>query len=322
MPEPLRTELHPEAARAFERERRDGRPRIHQLSVAGSRRLKTDAVDGSADSETVSPAPVERRYEIPGPSDGIEIKVYAPDTRGPHPAFVWFHGGGWVRGGIETAEPTCRYLAERLGWSVVAVDYRRAPENPFPAGVEDCHAAAAWVASNPEVVFADPDRVAVGGASAGGNLAAATALLARDRGEVDLSCQVLGVPITDRDFTTDSYRENAEGYGLTRADMEFYWARYLARDVDAKNPYVAPLRERDLSGLPPALVLTGGFDPLRDEGVAYAERLGAAGVDVEHAHYPDMPHQLLDYRFLLDGVEPTVAAHDDVVDRLRETMGE
>jgi acetyl esterase len=243
------------------------------------------------------PAPVGAVTDrtIPGPDSDREIplRVYEPETEaeGPRPAFVYFHGGGWVLGDLETHDELCRVLCRETGAVVVAVDYRLAPEHPFPAPVEDCYAALSWVADGHDDLGTD-GRLVVGGDSAGGNLAAVAALLARDRGTPAVDHQVLIYPATAADFSRASYRENGEGYGLTRAEMQWFHDRYLgtAYDVHDRNPYAWPEEAADLSGVAPATVVTAEYDPLRDDGLRYAERLEAAGVDVRLENYDGVIH--------------------------------
>ena len=234
-------------------------------------------------------AAVEDRL-IPGPDSDLPVRIYTPSGPGPFPALVWFHGGGWVVGDLDMTDGTCRHLASGAGCVVVSVDYRLAPEAKFPSPAEDCLAATQWVANNGGSLRVDAGRIAVGGSSAGANLAAAVTLMARDRGGPPLAFQLLVVPVTDRDFTTTSYRDNENGYGITRDAMMWYWNHYLAHDEDARNPYAAPLRTADLAGLPPALVITAEFDPLRDEGEAYGHRLAEAGVPTTYTCYDGMIH--------------------------------
>ncbi len=226
---------------------------------------------------------------IPGPEGSMLVRVVWPEARGDLPCLVYFHGGGWTFCSIETHDATCRKLANGAGCVVVSVEYRLAPEHPFPAAAEDAFAATRWVTRHADALGIDPQRVAVGGDSAGGNLAAVVALMARDRGELELCHQLLVYPITDHDFETLSYRENAAGPLLTRSMMECFWDFYVP-DGARSDPYVSPLRAKSLAGLPPATVITAEYDPLRDEGEAYALRLREAGVAVTASRYDGMIH--------------------------------
>lgn len=234
-------------------------------------------------------AKVEDRA-IAGPGTQVPVRIYTPEGTGPFPVLGWFHGGGWVLGNLDTADATSRHLAVEAGCVVVSVDYRLAPEAKFPLPFDDCYAATEWIAENAANINIDPNKIAVGGDSAGGNLAAAVALKARDRGGPSLALQLLVYPVTARDFTTGSYRENADGYLLTTDAMKWFWDHYLSNEADSTNPYAAPAAAKDLSGLPPALVITGEFDPLRDEGEAYAHRLREAGVATTSSRYDGMIH--------------------------------
>jgi acetyl esterase len=239
------------------------------------------------------PAAVARVEEmtIPGPGGEIPIRVYWPREDGPLPVLVFYHGGGWVIGDLDTSDRLCRMLSNRASAVVVSVDYRLAPEHPFPAAVDDSYAALEWVARNGDRLHVDPSRIAVGGSSAGGNLTAAVALMARDRGGPKLAYQVMIYPATNLlDLTTPSHRDFADGYGLTREHVEFFRDSYLPEIPDRKNPYASPLLAESLEGLPPAIVITAGFDVLRDEGIDYAERLEAAGVPAVTVRYPSMIH--------------------------------
>ena len=227
---------------------------------------------------------------IPGSGARIPLRIYTPEGTGPFPVLSWFHGGGWVLGNLDTADATPRHLAVGAGCVVVSVDYRLAPEAKFPIPFDDCYAATEWIAQNAAGINADPNKIAVGGDSAGGNLAAAVALKARDQGGPSLALQLLVYPVTARDFSTGSYRQNADGYSLTTDGMKWFWDHYLSNDADAGNPYAAPSAAKDLNGLPPALVITAEFDPLRDEGEAYAQRLKAAGVVTTSSRYDGMIH--------------------------------
>jgi acetyl esterase len=242
-----------------------------------------------APGEPEAVAHVENRL-IPGPAGEIPVRIYRPEARGALPALVYYHGGGFVLCNLDTHDGVCRSLANAAGCTVVSVDYRLAPEHPFPAAPEDCYAALRFVAERGKEIGVDSSRIAIGGDSAGGNLTAVTAQMARDRRGPSLRFQLLVYPVTDCRFDTASYRDNAEGYFLTTATMKWFWKKYLADPEDAANPYASPLRAKDLSGLPPGLCITAELDPLRDEGEAYAARLRGAGVPVATTRYDGMFH--------------------------------
>jgi acetyl esterase len=209
------------------------------------------------------------------------------------PALVYYHGGGWVVGDLDTHDALCRHLANGAGCAVLAVDYRLAPEHKFPAAVEDAWAALEWAAENAAALGIDRERLAVGGDSAGGNLAAIVSLMARNRGGPHLCYQLLLYPALDFGMHFDSYRRFAEGYLLTRATMAWFTDHYLARPAEIDDWRASPLRARDMTGLPPALIVTAGYDPLRDEGAAYARRLVESGVSICHRHYSGQLHGFL-----------------------------
>lgn len=227
---------------------------------------------------------------IPGPHGDIPVRVYTPEGDGPFPCLVYFHGGGWVIGDLEMTNAICRTLAARSKSVVVSVHYRLAPEHKYPVPLDDCYAATTWVAENGAEIGVDSGRIAVGGDSAGGNLAAAVCLRARDEAGPALAMQLLVYPVTNHDFTTGSYGSNGENYLLTKDMMQWFWDHYLAEESDGKNPYASPLLAEDLSGLPPATVFTAEFDPLRDEGEAYADRLTEAGVAVTRKRFDGQIH--------------------------------
>jgi acetyl esterase len=233
------------------------------------------------------------QVEIPGPADAIAARLYVPlrgQAPGPAPLLVWYHGGGWVIGDLETADDPCRFLATNAGVNVLSIDYRLAPEHPFPAAPEDAWAAYTWAIANAKRLGADPERIAVGGDSAGGNLAASVCLLAREEGAPPPALQFLIYPVTEAGIDTASRRLFGEGFLLTRRDMDFFESRYLGAKEDAADPRVSPLRAADLSGLPPAYIATAGFDPLRDEAEEFALRLQEAGVRVALRRHPDLVH--------------------------------
>jgi acetyl esterase len=229
---------------------------------------------------------------VPGPAGPIPIRVYTPVAAGrdPLPALIYYHGGGFVIGNIETHDGLCRKMANEGGFRVISVDYRLAPECKYPAAIEDAFAALAWVQLNAADIGVDANRIAVGGDSAGGALAAQVAQLAKAKGGPPLACQMLLFPVTQVGEETSSLREFAVGYFLEKETLDWFYDSYLPRDADKSDPKISPLRAKDLSGLPPAYVMLGGYDPLHDEGSQYAEKLRAAGVKVTVADYPSMVH--------------------------------
>ena len=252
---------------------------------------------------------------IPGPGGPMRVRIYRPADPLPA-ALVWFHGGGWVTGSLDGADDQCRILANRGRCVVVSVDYRLAPETKFPGPVDDAYAAVSFVSAHAAAFGIDPTRIAVGGSSAGGNLAAAACLVARDRGKPKIVFQLLTVPVTDLRYGATSHEEFAEGFGLTKADMEWYARHYIRTDADADDPYASVLRA-DLRGLPPALVITAECDPLRDDGEAYAKKLADLGIAARGARYPAMFHGFLAFPELLAEARQ---AYDDAGEALREAF--
>jgi acetyl esterase len=239
---------------------------------------------------------------IPGPGGDLPLRIYAIEHGGLRPALVYFHGGGFVFGNLDTHDAVCRAIAKESGAVVIAVDYRLAPEHKFPAAVDDAHAATVWVATNAERLGIDAHRIAVGGDSAGGNLATVIAMRCRDAGGPALSAQILLYPVTDSSsLETESHREFGEDYFLTRGAMDWFTGHYLASADQKRHPEVSPLLAPNRSGLPPALVITAEFDPLRDEGEAYAQRLQQAGVPVTLTRYPGMIHGFVSMHGVLAG---------------------
>ncbi len=242
--------------------------------------------------------------------EGIRVRIYMPEAAGPRPALVYFHGGGWVLCGLDTHDVVCRSIARRAGAVVVAVDYGLSPENKFPVAVNQCYSATAWTARNSASFGVDPQRISVGGDSAGGNLAAVVALKARDEDGPTLALQVLVYPVTNlASFDTASYQEFREGYFLTKPQMEWFREQYLAEAADAWQPYASPLLAPNLSGLPPALIITAECDVLRDEGESYARRLEEAGVEVSCTRYAGMIHPF----FSMPGAVPQACQAFDQV---------
>jgi acetyl esterase len=269
------------------------------------------------------PAPPLARVEdvaIPGPAGPLPARVYdaARERGAARPAVAYFHGGGWVQGDLETHHGLCARLALRSGAVVVAVDYRLAPEHPFPAAVEDGLAAYRWLRAHGAGIGVDPARIAVAGDSAGGNLAAVVSQQAARAREPVPTCQVLIYPALDFTLDTPSHRELADAHVIPRDRIEWYADQYLPSGIDRLDPRASPLRFDDLSGQPPTLVITAGFDPLRDEGHAYARRLTAAKVDVVDREYPGQIHAFVS---LTKAIPQGLAATNEVADYLRKTLG-
>jgi len=268
------------------------------------------------------PAPSLPRIEdisIPGPAGPVPARLYDPAgrTATPPPALAYFHGGGWVQGDLETHHGLCARLALRSGAIVVAVDYRLAPEHKFPAAVEDCLAAYRWLRSESRAIGADPGRVAVAGDSAGGNLAAVVSQMAASAGGPVPTCQVLIYPALDFALDTPSHQELEDAHIIPRDRVVWYMQQYLT-EGDRGDLRASPLRARDLRGQPPTLVITAGFDPLRDEGQVYADRLRAAGVDVVYREYPGQIHAFVSLtRAIPQGMACTLVIGDYLRERLQ-----
>ncbi|OTE98539.1 alpha/beta hydrolase [Halorubrum sp. SD612] len=312
-------DLGPDLAAAVDEIESLGLPAWSDLSVAAARRLEDDLFSGPPEP----PVAEVRDLAFDGPHGEVPVRVYRPEsaTEGSAEsrALVHFHGGGWTLGTLDSVDGICRELAVRADAVVVSVDYRLAPEHPFPVAVDEAAAAVEWVGeAAADALGVDPDGVGVSGTSAGGALAVAASLRAREVGDLPAPAgQFLLYPIAGHDFGTDSYRENADGPLLTRDDMEWFYERYLRSPVDAANPYAVPLRAEDLGDLPPATVVTAGFDPLRDDGVALAERFGSEGTPVEHRHYPAMAHGFCS---LADRVPTAEAALEAVAADVRDRL--
>ena len=280
--------LDAEARASIEAAKATGYPPTSTLTADEARHYANARfAAGAGEPEPVASA---ASRQVTGDAGEIAARVYTPVGAGPFPIVVYFHGGGWVVGGLDSHDALCRALANEVGAVVVSIDYRLAPEAKFPAPVEDAYAATVWAATHAAELNGDRARLIVAGDSAGGNLAAAVALLVRDCGGPAIAHQLLIYPVTDHGVDTESYIAFAEGYNLGRADMDWYWRQYLRSSADGASPYASPLRATSLSGLPPAFVVSAGFDPLRDEGEAYARALDAAGVPVVLRRYPGAIH--------------------------------
>jgi len=270
-------------------------PPLHTLEPLKARQLaETIALQVSGDQEIVLEAVASiKNQTIPGSVAEIPVRIYTPFGKGWFPILVFFHGGGWVMGNLEAADFICRSLANGASCIVVSVDYRLAPEHKFPAALEDAYAAIQWVADCAATFKGDAKRIAVGGDSAGGNLAAAVALMARDQGYPQLMYQLLIYPPTHYAFDTQSYRDYGRDYPLSTDLMMWFWNHYLPDAKAGDSFYASPLLATNLSGLPPALIITAEFDALRDEGEAYAARLVQAGVPVKLIRYLGMIHAFI-----------------------------
>lgn len=298
--------LHPRVEKLLANLSRSGMKPVYETPLAEARSLmvETSKLLGPPD-----PVHSVKDLTIPGPAGEMFLRVYRPDGNSL-PVVVYFHGGGWVIGSVDSHDGYCRTLANAANTIVVSVEYRLAPEHPFPAAAEDAYAATKWVAEYSQSLGGKSGSIGVAGDSAGGNLAAAVALMARDRRGPDIGCQVLIYPITDCRFDTQSYLDFADDYFLTRQAMIWFWDQYCPNQADRENPYVSPLRADSLSDLPPALILTAEFDPLRDEAEAYAAKLSDAGVDTQSIRFDGMIHGFTRRFQLLDQAE----------DALKETV--
>ncbi len=306
--------LHPEAQSLLDALAEMGSPPFECMTVPQARVATAAFLDLQPPAEEVGT--VSDRA-LPGPAGDIPVRIYVPHGQRTRGVLVYFHGGGWVIGDIETVDRPCRSIANAADVVVVSVDYRLAPEHPQPAAFDDCYAATAWVAEHAEELDVDPARLAVGGDSAGGHLAAAVSLEARDRGGPAIAFQLLIYPVTDFAFTTASHAENGEGYLLQRATMQWFWAHYLGASDPDKDQTVFPARAASFADLPPAFVATAEFDPLRDEGEAYAESLRAAGNDVTAQRYDGMIHGFL---WTLGATPSGARLVDDAVAALRPVL--
>ena len=289
--------LDPQARAVIDIIIKSGRPAFHQLTPKDARQMYKDTRPAS------TPEPPEIGVVRDMLAGNIPVRLYRPvganaDT--PLPALVYFHGGGWVIGDLDTHDVLCRQLTAEAGIVTVAVDYRLAPEAKFPAAADDAWTATQWVVANAGKLGIDAQRLAVGGDSAGGNLAAVVALMARDAGAPALRLQALLYPVTNVGVETRSYRDFADGYMLTRDSMVWFFDQYLPSKEAASDWRVSPLRAASHAGVAPALIVTAGFDPLRDEGEAYSQKLRDAGVTVDYICYGGMIHGFVPMGKLLD----------------------
>jgi acetyl esterase len=285
--------LLPEIRSLLDQQATSGRPPLHHQSVEQARAFHV--ADAAALNGPPAPVAAVADRRVPGPAGELPLRVYTPEGEPPFPIVVFFHGGGWVVGTLDTYDPLCRALAAATPAVVVSVDYRLAPEHRWPAAVEDAYAATEWASRNAAALGGVQHRLAVAGDSAGGNLAAVVALGARDRGGPAIAFQLLVYPALDAAGDTASWREYADGYHLTADGMRWYWDHYLG-GADGAAPDASPLRAAFVGGLPPALVIGAEYDILRDEGEAYAARLAEAGVDASASRHAGVVHGFVRWR--------------------------
>lgn len=300
----LSPKLAPEIRTILEVMAAQGAPPLETLPIAEARKATYGLMPLAGEPETVGR--VEDR-SIPVRSGEIAVRIYTPAGDGPFPGVVYLHGGGWVICDLETHDPVCRAICRRANAVVVAVDYRLAPEHKFPVALEDSEAAVRWTSANAATLGIDPARLAVAGDSAGANMATVIAARARDARGPAIALQVLVYPVTNlssRD--TPSHREFAEDHFLTAASMDWFTAQFLSRPEEARHPHASPALLEDVSGLPPALVITAECDPLCDEGEAYARRMQAAGVRVTLTRYAGMIHPFLNFLGVTPGAQKAV----------------
>ncbi len=305
--------LHPEYDAVLKQLAATPGPALTELPVADGRAMYRMMRPAAPD---IAVGAVADRA-IDGPGGRIGLRIYTPQGTGPFPILVNFHGGGWVIGDLDTADAVSRQLSSDVACVVVSVDYRLAPEHRYPAAVDDCYAATQWVSQHAAEFNGDARRLAVAGESAGANLAAVVSHLARDRKGPAIRFQLLAYPVTDANFHTASYRANAEGYLLTREGMQWFWDQYCPDVRERNNPQASPLQSQNFSGLPAALIMTAEFDPLRDEGEAYAAKLKAAGVSVECIRFDGLIHDFLAMSRQLSAAKPGM---DKATSALRKAL--
>jgi acetyl esterase len=296
--------LDPQLQAMRDQRERDNVPPLYSMSLAAARAADLASIrDSGGLPEQVHEV---ASLTIPGPGGDLPLRLYRPASQRPLPALLYFFGGGWVLGSIDTADGVSRALANASGALVIVPGYRLAPEHPFPAAVDDCHAALRWVAGHCAETGADPSRLAVGGDSAGGNLAAAVTLLARADG-LALAGQLLVYPNTDQLADDEPAHGADDPFLFNRHSVAWYRQHYLPSPGDAASPLASPLRAESLAGLPPALVITAEYDPLRDQGEAYARRLADEGVAVDLSRYPGMAHGFFTMAGTLDASRAAIA---------------
>jgi len=306
--------LRPEIISFLETRATSGLPEVWQAPVAEIRaNLEGRPAQSGIPEEIYA---VENRF-IPGPTADLAIRIYRPHWHSPLPVVVFYTGGGWVLNSLDIYEQAMRSLANKGQFIVIAVNYQKAPEHPFPIPFDDCYATLLWVQKNAEKLGIDPNQIGVGGDSAGGNLASAVALKARDTGDVKLAFQVLIYPCNDNALAYESAKTNGTDYGLTTKAMKWFWDQYLSKKSDSKNHYAVPVAAKDFSGLAPAIITTAEFDLLLDDGYIYAQLLKKSGVQVIYREYEGLIHGF----FSMAGVTPAAEElHQDLCDEINALL--
>jgi acetyl esterase len=278
--------LAPEIVKQLADQKAAGLPQVWEAPVAVIRELTQGRVAFAGQPEPI--LSVVNKF-IPGPTADLPIRIYRSNQDQNAPAMVFFHGGGWVLNFLDIYDAALHRLANQSGSVIISVNYQKAPEHPFPVPFDDCYSSLLWVKAHAKELGIDATRVGVGGDSAGGNLAAAVAVKARDE-QIPLSYQLLVYPCVDRDFTTKSYVECANDFGLTTRAMEWFWDQYLQGDHHNNNPYAAPMRAESLAGVAPSIVITAQYDPLVSDSENYVEKLKSDGAEVIYEEFPGMIH--------------------------------
>lgn len=278
--------LAPEIAAFLKRSEALNLPQVWEAPV--------NVIRQNTQGRTITSGPVETIHEIsnrfiPGPTSDLPIRIYRPTTQTDAPAIVYFHGGGWVLNFLDIYDASLARLANQSGAVIISVNYQKAPEHPFPIPFDDCYETLLWVIANSTALGIDSRKIGVAGDSAGGNLASAVAIKARDN-SISLAFQILIYPCNDRNFATDSYRNHSTGYGLSTQAMQWFWDQYLQGDTHDANPYAAPMQAKSFTGLAPAIIMTAEYDPLLSDGEKYASLLERDGVSVTYKGYEGMIH--------------------------------
>jgi len=307
--------LHPQAKAFLDMLASSGAPPLEKLPLSEARAVIPERINAGFPEEPM--AELQNRT-VPGPAGPIPVRVYRPAKNETLPVLIFFHGGGFVIGNLDTHDRMCRALANASGCAIIAVDYRLAPENKYPAAVDDAYAVTKYVAEHAAEFGIDPNRIGVGGDSAGGNLATVVCLLSRDRGGPRLKFQLMIYPLVDHFDKSPSMQQFAEGYFLTRAGMDWFKDSYLPSREAGLEASASPMYAKDVAGLPPAMIVTAECDPLRDQGEAYARKLQDAGVPVELKRYEGMIHVFLQFAAVLDTAK---VAMKDMASALRKALG-